>query len=262
MTAGGYPIVINNLFIREHNCDGSIMDLASGGRSWFFSGNDDMTLAAGLTFETIAAIASQCFNRAERNRVSGADAILNRGCGFNAPEFDAAFLTGMHVSTGAGGETQVSFDKPGTNDCRDCAKTTSTDCDPTFSIIADYCEVDCNDNPIDRKFMVIRNVTQATLSNRKQIGGNDNTAFGGDITLTVNTNDNWGYGPGGLLVSDDENGNPECASVTCGIACPAVGLDFTDIDALCGCANEFAGCTIDAAVVAANPVLDFPLLTL
>lgn len=253
MANNGYPIRVQHIFLRELACDGSVLPLEDGGCGFWLRGNKETQIDAGINFETVAAIVGECYRKSAENNVGGADGVINLGCKFTYSELSATFIKGMHESTGLGGTIQTSFDKPGEEDCYTCPKEESTECDREFALMAVYCEVDCDDKVIGQKIMVIRRISEATLSNRKRIGGGNVDAFGGDISISIETNDGFGYGPGDLLVSDD-GGEPECASVTCDIECPA-DLDLTYLDEQCGCAAVLSGCKITAETLVSYPEL-------
>lgn len=260
MANTGYPIKVLNLVMRLLNCDGSLKPLDEGGCAFWLPGYESTQIDTGVLTESIAAIVGECYNRPASSRVGGSDAVANFGCGFQYPELEAALFVGQHISTGAGGSIHVSHDKPGSDDCGDCAKGESENCDPSWALMADVCKRDCKDEVLGKEFMLIRRISQLTQANRKRVGGGNVDAFGGDVTMTIGTNDKFAYGPGGLLISDNPAlGEVECAAVSCGIPCPPE-LDLSELP--CGCDTKFAGCKIDAAFVAANPEFNLPIFTM
>lgn len=259
MANNGLDLWINFSIVRELNCDGSIKPVADGGFSTVLPGFDDTRLDAGLQTEAIAAITSQCLSRPASERVSGSDALYNPGCGFNYPDLNAAFIYGRHESSGLGGVPQVSFDKPGEDDCKACAKSGSDTCPREFMFLSNYCQVNCKNDPIGSKFAVLRRVTQASLGTRKAIGGNNPDTFNSDISFTIGTNDGFGYGPADLLISDHE-GEPECSAFTCDIECPP-DLDLSALADLCGCDNPVIGCNLTPELLTEYPEYNIPILT-
>lgn len=263
MAAGNatFPIRVNWAIIYENGCDGFPLPVADGGRRWIVTGYDGTQVEVGPLFETVNAIANECYKRDSYNRTSGADGVFRLGCGFSrSSEFTAAFLSGYELTYAADGTPQVSLAKPGEDDCRPCDKVESEECDPTFSMVVNYCLRDCEDKVAGQEFMVIRSISEATSASRKRIGGTDPSAFNVDINLSLQTNEGWDYGPGDVFVSNDIDGEPACNSVTCNIACPA-DLDTGALAELCGCKGDLADCTIDLAFVAANPEFDIAILT-
>ena len=261
MSSPGYPLRINNLFIYQNDCAGVPQTTSDGEDVFWFPGTDSLELEAGPTFRTIAGVATECFSRDPRNVTSGADAVFRRGCGFDYPEFDSLFLAGYTREFDAAGNVLKAIEAPGVDACKDCnLNPAATDCDLTFSMVADVCYVDCDDVPINRQFMVIRSISQATLSNRYRVGGNNVDAFGGDIAMTLDSNDGYGEGPADAIKAYSTGTTPGTNPVVTNVPIPAV-LDFTDLDAICECLNEFRGCPITAALVLANPELDHPLIT-
>ena len=257
----GLPIRINNIFVHLNDCFGAPQYTTDSLPVFWFPGREASTAAVNSTFRGIAAIATECYNKAAENVVNGGELVLNFGCGYTYPEFDSLFIRGRSREYDIAGNILSSLSKPGAEDCYQCAKVEAESCPTTFSIIVDYCIEDCNAVAIDRKFMVIRSVEQGVDSSPKQVGGNTPGNFTSNITISVNTNDGYGEGPADLIQSYDENGEPGCASVVCDVPCPTDGsVDFAELDALCDCASELAG-TITADLIAANPELDHPFFT-
>lgn len=259
MTTGTYPTRINHLFIYLNNCAGKPLATGDGSPVFWFPGKEAMELEAGPTFRTISEVSTECFSRAARNETAGSDAVFRRGCGFSTPEFDSVFLRGYTREYTATGGILKAVESPAGSDCWTCG--TTDDCDKTFTIIADICEVDCEDKPVNRRFDIVRRISQATLSNRSKRGGNNPGNFSGDITLQTSSNSGWGAGPANLFPAYDADGNFGTSPVVEGIPKPAT-LNMTSLDeAGCGCKNAYAGKAITADLVAANPLLNHPLIT-
>jgi len=257
--ATGLPMRVNNIWVHLLDCDKQIQYVTDDVPVFWFPGRESTTASINTTFRSIAAIVSECYNRAAQSIPNGGELVLNFGCGYAYPEFDTLFINGQVPSYDVDGNILTSLAKPGEDGCYQCDKVGSEDCEQTFAILVDYCIEDCNSKVIDRKFMVIRCVNQAVNGSPKQVGGNNNANFSSALTVSVETSDGYGEGPADLVQSYDEDGLPSCESVTCDVPCPE-GLDFAALDELCDCAGDLAG-AVTADVIAANPELDHPFFT-
>ena len=257
-TAQGYDYRTTFRYIHNNNALGAPLHAGDDGyKGFLFPGTDKMSSETGPTAQTIAAITEQCFKKPEEKRVAGASGKLFQGCPIVSPEFLACLAFGYTEEVDALGNTNLALAKPGSDECEPCDPSDPTNQD--WGMIEGICVVDCNNKVVGRRLNVIRSISTFELSRQLRKGGKDVNALGADMNIQLDENTGYGEGPGDLVESYDPlTGLPDCNPQVC----VDTDFDFSAIEAVCGaCDAEYFGCLLTPGLIAANPVLDIPMIT-